>query len=132
MFILKLYYNGTNSEHGSNASNTTKKKQLLEEKAQKESDIGEVAEQNHKSKGKSRWLTRFPLFRQSAKPPNKTKTPTKWKNTWKDFHVVRQLETRISDVDSALYHKMENGTYGKSRKMRQRDRRGAIESEAGS
>lgn len=93
---------------------TQLKKQLLEEKAKIESDIGEVAEQNHKSKGKSRWLIRLPFFgkRQTAEQDENADQVEEY---IEELSVERQLETRVSDIDSAL-SKMENGTYGKCEK----------------
>ena len=90
------------------------KKQLLEEKAKIESDIGEVAEQNHKSKGRSRWSIRLPFFgkRQTAEQDENADQVEEY---IEELSVERQLETRVSDIDSAL-SKMENGTYGKCEK----------------
>lgn len=90
------------------------KKQLLEEKAKIESDIGEVAEQNHKSKGKSRWLIRLPFFgkRQTAEQDENADQVEEY---IEELSVERQLEIRIADIDSAL-SKMENGIYGKCEK----------------
>ena len=90
------------------------KKQLLEEKAKIESDIGEVAEQNHKSKGRSRWSIRLPFFgkRQTAEQDENADQVEEY---IEELSVERQLEIRVSDIDSAL-SKIENGTYGKCEK----------------